>query len=204
MDTDSRQIVVASGNRGKILEIAHLLEALRLTVIPQGDLGIAAAEETGSTFVENALLKARHAARLSGRPALADDSGLAVDALDGRPGVRSARYAGEDASDADNIARLLAELSGVAEADRGAAFHCAVAFVRDADDAAPIVAEGLWRGRILEMPAGRGGFGYDPVFLDVASGRVAAGMTPAEKNARSHRGQAFEALFERLEAELEP
>lgn len=202
MDVVTRQVVIASGNRGKILEIARLLEPLELKVVPQGDLGIAPAEETGSSFVENAILKARHAARHSGLPALADDSGLAVDALDGRPGVHSARYAGDGATDADNIARLLSELQDVAAADRGAAFHCAAVFVRDAGDAAPLVAEGHWRGRILEAPAGDGGFGYDPVFFDTDAGKASAGMTPEEKNARSHRGQAFNALKDRLAGEF--
>jgi XTP/dITP diphosphohydrolase len=175
-----------------------LLEVLRMTVVPQANAGVVPVEETGSSFVENALLKARHAARVSGLPALADDSGLAVDALHGAPGVRSARYAGETASDADNIDRLLRDLAGVPESGRGAAFHCAAVFVRDADDPAPLLAEGLWRGRILESPCGSGGFGYDPVFFDVESGTSAACMSADEKNRRSHRGRALRALCDEL------
>lgn len=201
--TDSRrQIVIASGNEGKIREIARLLEPLQFAVVSQASRGVPSPEETGTSFVENALIKARHAAKVSRLPALADDSGLCVDALDGRPGVRSARYAGPGASDADNIERLLADLSGIAEAERGAAFHCAAVFVRDADDDAPLIAEGRWPGRILEARRGDGGFGYDPVFLDVESGRTAAEMSAAEKNARSHRGRAMRHLRDRLTSRL--
>jgi len=190
----ARRIVLASGNRGKLAEIRSLLEPLGADVRPQTDFDLPEAVEDGDSFVANALIKARHAAALTGLPAIADDSGLAVDALDGRPGIRSARYAGCGASDDDNIDRLLAELAGVPDERRGAGFNCAAVFVADAGDEAPLVEEGVWRGRILAARRGRGGFGYDPVFLDPETGRAAAELTREEKNARSHRGRAFRAL----------
>jgi len=189
-----RRIVLASGNRGKLAEIRALLEPLGAEVSPQSDFDLPEAVEDGDSFVANALIKARHAAALTGLPAIADDSGLAVDALGGRPGIRSARYAGEDASDDDNIEKLLAELEGVPDERRGAGFHCAAVFVADAGDDAPLVEEGVWRGRILLARRGRGGFGYDPVFFDPDTGRAAAELTREEKNTRSHRGRAFRAL----------
>lgn len=190
-----RKIVMASGNAGKIREIARLLDGLGVDVVPQSEFGVEDADETGKTFAENSLIKARHAAALTGLPAIADDSGLAVDAIDGRPGVYSARYSGADATDDSNIDKLLGELAGVE--DRGAAFHCVATFVTPGDEE-PIVAEGAWRGSILEARQGDGGFGYDPVFLDPASGRSAAELTAAEKNERSHRGQALRQLVELL------
>jgi len=192
-----RQIVLASGNAGKIREIAALFADLEVEVLAQSRFGIESPEETGSTFVENALLKAGFAARETGLPAMADDSGIAVDALGGRPGVRSARYAGETASDDDNLDRLLDELGDVADEDRGGAFHCAAVIVFP-DRRAPLVAEGVWRGVILRERRGSGGFGYDPVFLDPALGRTGAELDKAEKNRVSHRGQAFRALKELL------
>lgn len=196
----SRRVVVASGNRGKIEEIARLLSGVEL--LPQSGFGVEPAEENGATFLDNALLKARHAARATGLPAIADDSGLAVDALHGRPGVRSARYAGPGASDTANVERLLSELAALGDAPRGAAFHCVAVFVEDADDPSPLVAEGQWRGEIAPRPRGSSGFGYDPVFVDPASAKTAAEMTPAEKDALSHRGRAFRKLA-RLLAERE-
>ncbi len=166
--------------------------------MPQADFAVTGAAETGNTFTDNALIKARHAARLTGLPAIADDSGLCVDALDGAPGVHSARYAGDDASDDDNIDRLLDALQGAGNAARGAAFHCVAVFVRAADDTMPLIAEGTWRGEILGERKGNRGFGYDPVFFDPRAGKSAAMMSAAEKNARSHRGQAFALLKERL------
>ncbi|HZW59449.1 MAG TPA: RdgB/HAM1 family non-canonical purine NTP pyrophosphatase [Woeseiaceae bacterium] len=200
MARTEQKVVIASGNAGKLRELRRLLEPLGLLLVPQAELGIEAAAETAATFVDNALIKARHAARGARLPALADDSGLAVDALDGRPGVRSARYAGRQATDADNVARLLAELDGVPGAARSAAFHCAAVFVRHAEDPAPLIAHGHWPGRILEARDGDGGFGYDPVFFDPAAGCSAARMSAAQKNARSHRGQAFRALLPQLAA----
>lgn len=192
-----RRIVLATGNRGKARELQSMLGSA-WTVVLQSELGVESVEETGSTFVENALLKARHAAAVTGLPALADDSGLEVDALGGAPGVRSARYAGPTASDADNVDLLLAELAGVPPARRTARFRCVLAFVRDAADAAPVLAEGRWEGRITEAPRGLAGFGYDPVFEDPASGLTAAELAPAAKNARSHRGQALRNLVPAL------
>jgi len=187
-------IVFASGNPGKIREVAELFADLDIEVIPQGEFDIESPAETESTFVGNALLKARHAAAISGLPAIADDSGIAVDALGGRPGVWSARYAGEGASDADNVDKLLEELADVADAERGAGFHCAAVLVDPASNLPPLVAEAVWRGTILRARAGTGGFGYDPVFLDPASGRTGAELSREEKNRVSHRGQAFREL----------
>lgn len=192
------RIVIASGNRGKLTEIAALLGPLGIEVVPQSDFDVPEAVEDGSTFVANALIKARHAAGFTGLPAIADDSGLCVDALDGRPGVHSARFAGPQASDDDNIDRLLAELDGVPEAERGAGFHCAAVYVHAADDPAPLVEEGVWRGRILASRRGTGGFGYDPVFYVPEAGCASAELSPEDKNARSHRGKAFRALAAEL------
>ncbi|MBT8103961.1 MAG: RdgB/HAM1 family non-canonical purine NTP pyrophosphatase [Gammaproteobacteria bacterium] len=189
---------MASGNAGKIREIARLLEGLDIEVVAQSALGVSDADETGTTFAENSLIKARHACDATGLAAIADDSGLAVDALDGRPGVYSARYAGADATDDDNIDKLLLALDGVGAAERSAAFHCVASFVLP-DAPTALVAEGVWRGSILEARRGDGGFGYDPVFLDEASGLSAAELTPEQKNARSHRGQALRGLVLQLE-----
>ena len=191
------RIVLASGNAGKLREIQRILENFGATVVPQSEYGVSDAEETGTTFAENALIKARHAAAATGLPAIADDSGLAVDALDGRPGVYSARYSGPGATDDSNIDKLLAELDGVADDDRGAAFHCCACFVMPGDDE-PVYGHGQWAGRILSARRGEGGFGYDPVFLDIESGQTAAELGAAEKNRRSHRGAALR----ELEAEL--
>lgn len=192
------RVVVATGNAGKLAELRDLLGDCGLDLVAQGDLGIADAEETGATFVENALLKARHAARASGLPAIADDSGLLVDALDGAPGLHTARYAGPNATSGDNIARLLDALRGVPDERRGARFHACVVFLRRADDPLPLIAEGEWRGRILQAPQGAGGFGYDPVFLDPAHGCSAAQLETALKNRIGHRGRAIDVLRERL------
>lgn len=191
--------VLASGNAGKLAEMRSLLGD-RVTWVAQGELGIDDAEETGLTFVENAILKARHASRLSGRPALGDDSGLCVDALGGAPGLYSARYAGTHGDSAANIAKLLDALRSVPDDARGAHFHCAIALLRSADDPAPLIAEGRWHGRVLTAPRGNGGFGYDPVFLDPQHGLSAAEFDAATKNRISHRGQALE----RLRALLQP
>ncbi len=186
--------VLASANAGKLAEFRRLLQNVPMELVPQSMLGIQAVEETGKTFRENALLKARHASRGAGLPAVADDSGLLVDALGGRPGVRSARFAGEGASDGANVAKLLRDLAGVAEAQRTARFECVVAYVRNPDDAAPVIACGTWRGRILCGPRGDKGFGYDPVFLVPELGLSAAELSPSRKDELSHRGQALRAL----------
>ena len=194
------RVVLASGNPGKLRELSALLAPLKLALIAQPELGIAAPEESGDSFLANALIKARHAARHAQLPALADDSGLEVDALDGRPGVRSARYAGEGASDEENCRRLLAELRAVPESQRQARYQCVMALVRGAADPTPLIAEGSWEGYILEAPRGRGGFGYDPLFLPLGERRSAAELAPGEKNALSHRGKALRELVARLKA----
>jgi XTP/dITP diphosphohydrolase len=191
------RLVLASGNAGKLAELRALLED-RFDLRAQSEFGIEDIEETGLTFIENALLKARHAARMAGLPALADDSGLCVDALEGAPGLYSARYAGTHGDAAANIAKLLHELDGVPEARRGAHFHAVVVLLRHADDPRPLVAEGSWHGRILEAPRGDAGFGYDPVFLDPEAGRSAAELEPALKHRLSHRGRALARLREAL------
>ncbi len=192
------RLVIASGNRGKLAEFEALLAPLGIEVLPQSAFGVEDAEETAGTFVENALLKARHAARLTGLPALADDSGLCVDALGGKPGLYSARFAGTPGDSTANIARLLDALRGLPPDARSAHFICVLTLLRHADDPAPLIAEGRWHGRILDRPRGEGGFGYDPVFLDPASGLSAAELAPAMKHARSHRGKALAALGEAL------
>ena len=189
-----QRIVLATGNPGKIREIRKIFADMDCDIVPQSDWGLESPEETGTTFAENALIKARHAAAQTGLPAMADDSGLVVDALDGRPGVYSARYAGEDATDDENLDRLLHEMTDVPEQDRGAAFHCAAVLAFAEPERAPLVADGEWRGTILRARRGTGGFGYDPVFLDPASGRTGAELSREEKNTVSHRGKAFRAL----------
>ena len=194
-------LVLASGNAGKLAELRGLLADSGCALRAQSEFGVGDADETASTFVENALLKARHAARATGLPALADDSGLCVDALGGAPGLRSARYAGAHGDAAANIDRLLRELSGVPEAARTARFYCVLVLLRSADDPQPVIAEGEWRGRILAAPRGAGGFGYDPVFFDPARGLTAAELEPSLKNRISHRGRALAVLQERLRAQ---
>jgi XTP/dITP diphosphohydrolase len=191
--------VLATGNRGKAAELAALLAdaQLDIEIVAQSDLGVAAPAETGLTFVENALIKARHAAHLTGLPAIADDSGLAVDALHGEPGVHSARFAGEGATDADNVALLLDRLAAEPP-PRRARFHCVLVALRAADDPAPLIATGTWAGEVATAASGNGGFGYDPVFYDPALGRTAAALTKAEKNRVSHRGTALRALAQLL------
>ena len=192
------RLVIASGNRGKLAEFADLLGDSGIDCIAQGELGVEDVEETGLSFVENALLKARHAARITGMPALADDSGLCVDALDGAPGLYSARYAGGHGDARANIAKLLDALYEVPDERRGAHFHAAVVLLRHAEDPQPLIAEGSWHGRILHAPRGAGGFGYDPVFLDLERGCSAAELDPALKNRISHRGVALAALRGKL------
>jgi XTP/dITP diphosphohydrolase len=192
------RIVVASNNRGKLLEFSELLGGLGITLVPQSALGIGEVEETGLTFVENALLKARHAAAASGLPALADDSGLCVDALGGAPGLYSARYSGPGAGDADNNRKLLAALAGVPAAERGAHYVCVLVLLRHPGDPDPVVADGRWHGMIAETPQGSGGFGYDPLFLPDTSGCTASELAAAEKSRLSHRATALAALLARL------
>jgi XTP/dITP diphosphohydrolase len=192
------RLVLASNNPGKLREFRRLLEPLGIEVVAQSELGIPEADEPHPTFVENALAKARHASAHAGLAALADDSGVCVDALGGAPGVSSARYAGEPKSDARNNAKLVAALQGVA--DRRAHYYCVLVLVRAPDDPQPIIAEGAWHGRIVDAPRGASGFGYDPHFLDPASGMTGAELPLDRKNALSHRGIAMRALIAKLEA----
>lgn len=191
------KIVMASSNAGKLREIEKILADFDVEIVPQSELGVTDADETGSTFVENALIKARHAVEATGLPAIADDSGLAVDALGGRPGVYSSRYAGPECDDEQNNDRLLEELANVPDEQRGAAFHCVVAFVQPGD-AEPVIAAGEWRGRILHQRQGDGGFGYDPLFFVPEAGCSSAELPAPDKNARSHRGQALRELARKL------
>lgn len=189
-----QRLLIATGNRGKLAEFRDLLGDRGIELVSQGELGIEDPPETGTTFVENAIIKARNAAQRSGLPALADDSGLIVDALGGAPGLISAHYGGVHGDAARNIARLLGELAGVPEAQRTARFHSVIVLLRHADDPAPLIAEGTWEGRILDAPRGSGGFGYDPVFFSPEHGCSAAELDAAVKNRVSHRGRAMAAL----------
>ncbi|KAA0010673.1 XTP/dITP diphosphatase [Billgrantia pellis] len=194
-------LVLASGNAGKLREFGQLLKSLGLSVRPQAEFGVDDVEETGLTFVENALLKAREASRVSGLPALADDSGLEVDALQGQPGIYSARYAGEPKSDARNNAKLLEALADVPREERSARYWCVLVYLRHADDPVPIIVQRSWEGEILEQPRGEGGFGYDPLFWLPEQGRSVAELAAEEKNRLSHRGRALEALVATLDEE---
>ena len=194
-----KPVVLASGNAGKLRELEALLAPLGLALSAQSAFGIETPPETGNTFVANALLKARHAARIAARPALADDSGIEVDALQGRPGVYSARYAGEGASDRANLEKMLQELRSVPLAKRSARYQCIIVLVNDANDPQPILAQGTWEGRIGLQPQGSGGFGYDPIFVPEGSDRTAAQLSPEEKNSVSHRGKALRALVAKLQ-----
>ncbi len=191
------KLVLASGNAGKLAEIRKILTGSGIALVAQSELGIADTEETGRSFVENAILKARHAAHAAGLPALGDDSGICVDALGGAPGLLSARYAGAHGNAAANIAKLLDALRDVLDAQRTAHFHCTIVLLRHADDPAPLIAEGRWYGTILHSPRGDKGFGYDPVFLpDDGGGMSAAELNAVTKNRISHRGLALARLRE--------
>ncbi|HKE45880.1 MAG TPA: RdgB/HAM1 family non-canonical purine NTP pyrophosphatase [Steroidobacteraceae bacterium] len=192
------RLVLATGNPGKLRELEALLSGRDIGIVTQSELGITSAAETGLTFLENAILKARHAASRAGLAAIADDSGLEVDALGGRPGVRSARYA-DDQGDAANNTRLLAELADVPAARRTARYRCVLVLLRSADDPAPLICEGTWEGRIAQTPAGDNGFGYDPLFLVGDLGLTAAQLSPQLKNQLSHRGQALRKLVAELD-----
>ena len=193
-----RKIVLATGNPGKVREFNAVLTGLEVEIAPQSAFAVPEVEETGLSFVENALLKARNAARHTGLPALADDSGLVVDALEGAPGIYSARYAGPEANDRANIAKLLAELGETPAEWRGARFHCALALLRHAADPMPLICQASWEGLITFEPYGDGGFGYDPVFLVPSEAQTAAELDPAVKNRLSHRGQALAQLAQAL------
>ncbi|WAV92815.1 RdgB/HAM1 family non-canonical purine NTP pyrophosphatase [Oxalobacter aliiformigenes] len=191
-----KEIVLASGNPGKLKEFRQMLEPAGYRVVPQSDYHVSEADEPYFTFIENALTKARHVSRLTGKPALADDSGLCVNVLEGKPGVLSARYAGEPKSDDRNNARLIADLAGLP--DKTANYYCVLVYVRSADDPQPVIADGRWFGRIVDTPRGANGFGYDPYFWIPEFGKTAAELTPDEKNSHSHRGMALRALLEKL------
>jgi XTP/dITP diphosphohydrolase len=192
-----KTIVLASNNAGKLKEFGEMLGPIGLVLKPQGAFNVPEADEPHPTFIENALAKARHAAALTGLPALADDSGVCVNALGGAPGVISARYGGEPKSDAANNRKLLADLAP--HADKSAYYYCALVYVRHANDPQPIIAEGRWNGEIIAEPRGAGGFGYDPHFWLADLGESVAELRPEQKNALSHRGQALRALVEKLQ-----
>jgi len=194
----SKTVVLASSNPGKVREINQMLAGLHLTVLPQSDRGVPEAEETGLSFVENAILKARNAARHTGLPAIADDSGIEVDYLNGAPGIYSARYAGKGASDEQNLRKLLDDLVGVPEAERTARFQCLIVYLRHEFDPTPVICQGTWEGRILLEPRGMSGFGYDPIFFVPTHNRSSAELPPEVKNKLSHRGQALRALVAAL------
>ncbi len=193
------KIVLASANKGKVAELRHMLAPLQLQVIPQTELGVADADETGLTFIENAIIKARHAALVTGLAAIADDSGLAVDALGGAPGIYSARYAGEAASDSANIDKLLLALQDVPDRQRSAQFHCVLVYLRHAEDPTPLVCHGIWHGSITRQPAGCAGFGYDPVFFIESEGCTSAELSRERKQQLSHRGKALAQLMTLLQ-----
>jgi XTP/dITP diphosphohydrolase len=193
-----RRVVLASTNAGKLREFSELLAGLDLELVRQSELGIEPPPETGTSFLENALIKARNASRLTGLPAIADDSGIEVDALDGAPGVFSARYAGENASDEANLDKLLAALREVPMARRSARYRCAIVYVERGDDPEPLIGHGTWEGHIIDARRGCGGFGYDPSFIARGESRTVAEMPADDKHAQSHRGQAMRAFLAQL------
>jgi XTP/dITP diphosphohydrolase len=194
------KIVLASNNAGKVREFNQLLAELNYEVVPQAELGVEEVEETGLSFVENAILKARNAAQHTGLAAIADDSGIEVDVLKGAPGIYSARFAGEGASDEDNLKKLLHDLDGVADEQRTARFQCLLVYMRHAKDPTPLICQGTWEGRILREPRGENGFGYDPVFYVAEENCSAAELAAASKNRLSHRGQALQKLLRALQS----
>lgn len=193
-----KKIVLATGNQGKVREMADLLVDFGFDVVAQTELNVPEAEETGTTFIENAIIKARHAAKITGLPAIADDSGLEVDYLQGAPGIYSARYAGENASDQQNLEKLLAAMEGVPDEQRTARFHCVLVFMRHENDPTPLVCHGTWQGRILHQAHGCNGFGYDPIFFVPEDNCASAELLPARKKQLSHRGKALKMLFKTL------
>lgn len=193
-----KKIVLATGNQGKVREMADLLVDFGFDVVAQTELNVPEAAETGTTFIENAIIKARHAAKITGLPAIADDSGLEVDYLQGTPGIYSARYAGENASDQQNLEKLLAAMEGVPDEQRTARFHCVLVFMRHENDPTPLVCHGTWQGRILHQAHGSNGFGYDPIFFVPEDNCASAELLPARKKQLSHRGKALKMLFKTL------
>ncbi len=192
------KIIFASSNSGKINELQSMLDVFHYEIIPQAQLGIHDVEETGLTFIENAILKARNACQHSGKPAIADDSGLVVNALDGAPGIYSARYAGKHSDSRANIEKLLKDMIDIPDDNRQAHFHCTLVYLEHAEDPAPLICEGIWHGRILHSPTGTKGFGYDPVFYDEQEKSSAAELSASRKNEISHRGQALRQLMNKL------
>lgn len=193
------RLVLASGNAGKLREFTHLLAPLKISIVPQSELDVPEAAETGLSFVENAIIKARNACVHSGLPAIADDSGIEVDALHGAPGIYSSRYAGVDASDADNLNALLEALKDVPENERNARFQCVLVFMRHAEDPTPLICQASWQGSILTRPVGDGGFGYDPVFWVPETDGSAAELSDEQKQAISHRGKAMRQFIEEFQ-----
>ena len=193
----NKTLVLATGNPGKVRELANMLSPLNINVVPQSDFNVSEVAETGTTFIENAIIKARHAAKITGMPAIADDSGLEVDGLNGAPGVYSARFAGEGASDQDNIDKLLNDLDN--NPNRKARFWCVLVLMRHADDPTPLICSASWEGEITQTQHGEGGFGYDPVFFVEEQNCTSAELTKEQKNAVSHRGQALQALLNELQ-----
>ncbi|MFT4806997.1 MAG: XTP/dITP diphosphohydrolase [Arenicella sp.] len=198
----SKKIVLASGNKGKVKELAAMLSSLSIEVLPQSDFAVTEVAETGSTFIENAIIKARHAAKHTGLPAIADDSGLAVHALGGEPGVYSARYSGNQATDKTNIAKLLNVMADVPKSKRHAKFLCVLVYMRHADDPMPIICQGEWVGEITTEPQGENGFGYDPVFWVKQQHCSSAQLSPAQKNVLSHRGKALKLMLAQLQNQI--
>jgi len=197
------KLVLATGNLGKVKELSDMLSSLNIEVVPQSEFNVPEVAETGTTFVENAIIKARHAAKITGLPVIADDSGLEVDALNGAPGIYSARFAGTDASDKDNLLKLLSELKDVPEEKRTARFWCVLVLMRHADDPTPLICQGFWEGKITTEPSGENGFGYDPVFYVPEKNTTSAQLDKAEKNTLSHRGKALKQLLALLQNKLQ-
>lgn len=198
----NNSIVFASNNAGKISELQTLLQPFNIKIISQADIGVTEVPETGFTFVENALIKARHACEVTGLPAIADDSGLQVNAINGAPGLYSARFAGEKATSADNIQKLLSELENIPPEKRQARFYCVLVYMRHTKDPTPLICEGTWQGLILQKPLGNGGFGYDPIFWDPLKNACAAQLSITEKNQCSHRGYALKSLIDKLKNDV--
>jgi XTP/dITP diphosphohydrolase len=197
-NNERNKVVLASGNKGKLVELQNALDHFNVALVPQTQFGVESVEETGLTFVENAILKARHASKVTGLPALSDDSGLEVDALFGAPGIYSARFAGIDASDEQNNLKLLEKLNGISDDKRTARFHCILVYVRHWQDPTPIICQGSWEGQIKSTLEGSGGFGYDPLFFVAQFNKTAAQLTKDEKNIISHRGQAIKQLHSKF------
>lgn len=202
MHTSTSTLVLATGNAGKVAELTDLLAPFGMKIIPQTDFGVPDVDETGLSFVENAILKARNACMVTGLPALADDSGLAVHALGGAPGIYSARYAGEDASDAENIKKLLLAMADVPDEKRTAEFHCVLVWMQSANDPTPLICHGRWAGKIAHAAAGAGGFGYDPIFIANETHTTAAELSKAQKRALSHRGKALQMLVKQVSGHI--